>query len=484
MRLKMIFNMLGLICVYIGIVIFAPSVVALYYKDFQSFKIFTLTALISIVLGFILKGKNFDKEKINDLKKSEALFTVAFSWILFSIIASVPYYFYGLSPINSLFEGVSGVTTTGATILTHFDYPKTFFFWRAFSQWLGAMGIIVLFVAILPQFKVAGRQLFFAEAPGPTEDRITPRIRNTAKALWAMYLGLTLLEISILHLLGMPWFDSVCNSFATLSAGGFSSEPQSMIGYNSLIIWVVSIFMFLAGANFALQYKVITSGNFKIIFKNSEFIFYFSIVVFLGILCSLGLFFFNHFSFSESTTHGFFQIISIITSTGFASFDFTAFNIFSKLCIILTMLIGGCAGSAAGGIKVVRVLIVFKYLKIELKKILHPNGVFPLKLDGNVVNKEIVLQILAFVLFYILIAIISTVVVTGIEGNMSIALSGTLSTLANAGPGFGSVIGPMGNFDSLNGFTKFVFIINMLVGRLEIIPFLTLFQKESWNFKK
>ncbi len=286
MRLNYLANAIGLIMIYIGLVILSPIAVALIYKEFTSVLPFAAAGLASMLTGLCLR--KFVKEasqvdNLNDIKKAEALFIVAVSWIVFGIVSGTPYLFYGLTPLDSLFESVSGITTTGATILTHFNYPHAFFFWRSLTQWLGGLGIIVLFIAILPQFAVAGRQMFFAETPGPTEDKFTPRIRNTASALWKVYAGITLTQIILLVIAGMPVFDSVCNSFATMAAGGFSPNPQSIMGYHSnYITWIVLVFMFLAGASFNLQYKAIVQKNPLVLLKNEEFRTYLCAVLFMA----------------------------------------------------------------------------------------------------------------------------------------------------------------------------------------------------------
>ena len=263
MRLNYLSYAIGLVMLYMGLVLLVPVSVALYYHDYFSVGSFLSAGVLSSIIGYgIRKFTPADLENLNDIKKSEALFIVAISWMIFCIIAAVPYLWYGFSPIDAMFEATSGITTTGATVLTHFDYPKAMFFWRSFTQWIGGMGIIVLFIAVLPQFAVAGRQMFFAEAPGPTEDKLYPRIRNTASALWVVYLGLTLLAAVLLHFAGMPKFDSVCNAMSTLSAGGFSPNAQSIMGYGSnLINWIIIAFMFFAGANFILQLRIITKKN-------------------------------------------------------------------------------------------------------------------------------------------------------------------------------------------------------------------------------
>lgn len=488
MRLNYLANALGLIMMYIGAVILAPIFIALYYQDFNSVLPFMIASFVSAFVGFALRTlvKNASNiENLNDIKKSEALFLVVLSWIVFGIISAIPYLFYGLSPINSLFEAVSGITTTGATILTHFDYPKAMFFWRGLTQWLGGMGIIVLFIAILPQFAVAGRQMFFAEAPGPTEDKFTPRIKHTATALWIVYIGLTVLQIIALKLAGMSLFDSVCNSFTTLAAGGFSPSSTSIMGYHSnLIHWIIILFMFLAGANFALQYKILIKGKFDALIKSEEFRAYLGFVLVLSGLLAYALFLQNHYHIFDAIRDGLFQVISLMTTTGFANVDFSLWSVGAKVLLFIAMLTGSCAGSAGGGIKIVRILLVFKYLKRELTKIMHPNAVINIKIDNVIVPKDVITQILGFVIFYMLVFVTSTTLVSIIEESVVIGITGSITTLGNIGPGFGAIIGPMGSFDSLCISSKSIFILNMLVGRLELIPFLVMLQPDFWTVKQ
>ena len=283
MRLTYIFTALVLVLRCISLVILAPAAVAIYFHDWNSVVPFLGASFLSLALSFIFRRKSGSFESLNDIKKSEALCIVALSWICFSLIGMLPYIHYGLNPLNALFESVSGITTTGATILTHFDYPKAMFFWRSMSQWLGGMGIIVLFIAVLPQFAVAGRQMFFAESPGAssTESKLTPRIRQTAGALWGIYFVLTIIEICVLKYLGMPLFDSICNSFSTLAGGGFSPAQNSIMDYGQAkFFWVIAIFMFLSGMNFALQYKLYIKRNFQALIKDDEFKLYFFVVIF------------------------------------------------------------------------------------------------------------------------------------------------------------------------------------------------------------
>lgn len=485
MRLNYVANALSETMRYTGFVILVPVLVALYCHDFNSIFPFVTASLVAILGSWVLKRivpNTRNLENLNDIKKDEALFIVAFSWIVFGLISAIPYLFYGLSPLNSLFEAVSGITTTGATILTHFDYPKAFFFWRAFTQWLGGLGIIVLFIAILPQFAVAGRQMFFAEAPGPTEDKFTPRIRNTASALWRIYLGLTVLEIVLLYLAKMPLFDAVCNSLSTLSAAGFSPNPESIMGYHSVqITWIVLVFMFFAGASFNLQYKVISQKKPMLLFKNEEFRLYTILVLFMAGFITVSLCLNNGFGIFKNFTDALFQVVSLATSTGSASADFIQWNYTSKAFLFVVMFMGSCASSAGGGIKMARWLVVFKTMKSEITKILHPNAIINIKVDGKTVQPEVARQIIVFVFFYFLIFAVIGVLLSIFEGDTVLGLTGAISALGNIGPSLAPSLGPMGSFDGLEAASKSIMIVGMLVGRLEIIPFLVMFQKDFWR---
>ena len=487
MRLNYLAKAIGLTMIYIGVVTLTPIITALYYHDFNSILPFVTAGTISAFFGWLfmkLVPNTEELENLNDIKKAEALFIVAVSWVIFGIVAGIPYLFYGISPLNAMFESVSGITTTGATILTNFDYPKTFFFWRSLTQWLGGLGIIVLFVAILPQFAVAGRQMFFAEAPGPTEDKFTPRIRNTASALWKVYAGLTLLNIIFLVIAGMPKFDAVCNSFSTLSAAGFSPNPQSIMGYHSnLINWITIIFMFLAGASFNIQYKAIVQKNPLVLFKNEEFKLYFSLVMIMAVLITISLIINTHYGVFQGFTDALYQVVSITTSTGSANVDFVQWDYVSKVLLFIVMFMGSCSGSAGGGIKMVRWLIVYKAMKSELLRILHPNAIINIKVDNKSVPAEVTRQIVVYVFYYFIIFGITSIIIAILEHNSIIGLAGSITALGNIGPGFEQLTGPMGSFNGIHPASKCIMIFNMLVGRLELIPFLVMLQKDFWSLK-
>jgi len=486
MRLTYLAYTFSLAMMYFSIVLVVPIFVALVYQEANAIFPFLVAAsssfLIATTLRKVVSGTSQIKS-INDIKKSEGLCVVTFCWIFAGLFAMIPYLFFGLTPIDAFFEATSGITATGSTIFTHYDYPKALFFWRAFTQWLGGMGIIVLFIAILPQFAIAGRQLFFAEAPGPTEDKFTPRIKNTAASLWKIYFGMTILATVLLKFCGMSWFNSVCHALSCVSGGGFSPNADSLIGSSKVVLWIIAFFAFFAGASYNLQYQVWTKFNPFLLFKNEEFRTYFSIVLVLGLLLTGSLFIHSHYDISNSITHSFFQISSVISSTGFCSVDFAKWDYTSQVILFVAMLAGSCASSAGGGIKIMRWLLIFKIMKTELAKILHPKAVFNIKIGRYSVPKDVLYQTLMFVFFYLTILVVSSLLVSVIEQNTTIGVSGTISSLGNIGPGEGQIIGPLGSYASLHDSSKLIFIMDMFIGRLELIPFLVLFQKDLWVIK-
>ena len=487
MRLSYLAYTFSLAMMYFSFVLLIPIIPAIIFNEASAVLPFIVAGasalMLSITLRKIIPGASQIKS-VNDIKKSEGLCVVTFSWIFAGLFAMIPYLFFGISPINAFFEATSGITATGATIFSHFDYPKTLFFWRSFSQWLGGMGIIVLFIAILPQFAVAGRQLFFAEAPGPTEDKLTPRIKSTALSLWKIYFGMTILEILLLKFFGMDWYYAICHAFSSVSGGGFSPQAESLIGYSNAIIWVICFFMFFAGASYNLQYRAWSKFNPLVLFKNEEFRTYFIIVIGLAILLASSLYLHSHYNVVESLTHSFFQICSVISTTGFCSVDFAAWDYTSKALLFIAMFSGSCASSAGGGIKIVRWLLVAKIMKSELAKILHPKAVYNIKVGKYSVPKDILYQTLMFVSFYLVILTLSAFLIAIIEQSTVIGISSAVSALGNIGPGLGKIIGPLGNYDSLNEISKFIIILDMYIGRLELIPFLVLFQKSIWTLHK
>lgn len=474
---------LGLILIGFSSIVFLPVLVALIYGDYFSVIPFATASVFGVVLGLLcrLPGRR-ERNSLDSLKRTEGLLIVLLAWVVTSLIGAIPYLFYNISPLDACFEAVSGITTTGATILQDFSlYPHAFFFWRSLTQWLGGMGIVVLVVAVLPQLSVAGRQIFFAEAPGPTEEKLTPRIANTAKALWLVYTALTLIQCIMLYFFGMPLFDAICNSLSTMAAGGFSPNPQSIMGYeNPTFTWVITFFMFLAGSNYALQYSFFIKRKPLALFSSGEFRLYTALILTVSALLTVSLVSLQNLGIVDGVREAFFQVISLITTTGFASSDFGLWCIPAQAILLTTMYAGGCAGSAGGGIKIVRILFMAKYLRREIVRILHPHAVVTVKIDQQTVSEDVQSQMLGFLLFYLLLMAFSGLAITIIEGNASVGFIGTAATIGNIGPGLGE-IGPMGSFGGLSPLTKLIMLFNMIAGRLELIPVLVLFNKDFWN---
>lgn len=471
----------------LSIMVLFPVIVAVIYRQYSSIIPFCVASLTAYFLSLIMRSfhKKSGIDNLNNIKKSECLFIVISTWILAVIIATIPYLFFQIPPIDALFEAMSGITTTGATINANIDYPYALFFWRSFTQWLGGMGIIVLFIAVLPQFAVAGRQMFFAESPGPTEEKLTPRIRSTASALWKIYVILTLLQMVLLKVAGMQWFDAICNSLSTLSAGGFSPNGESIMGYGSMCItWIVLVFIFISGINFNLQYKAITKFDITVLFKSEEFRAY--LLIFLGIsaLVCGSLILNDHYKIFDAITHSCYQVISIMSSTGSISDDYNSWHFTTKLFLFIAMFTGGCASSASGGIKIARWVLLWKLMKAEVMKVLHPNAVVNVKMDNNIIPKDVLFQIVMYISFIMTFIAISVIVISILEQDLTIGITGSISAIGNIGPAFGHVIGPMYGYETLHPISKFIIIIDMLIGRLELIPFLVLFQKEIWCFSK
>ena len=483
MKFNIIFYGIGTVLKYLGILFLLPIVCAVCFKENHAIAPYLVTSLVSSALGFLMTTKKVEEKEINSTNKKEALTLVFFIWLLFGVLCTIPYFFYDFSVPNALFEAVSGITTTGATIISDFSlYPKSLFFYRSLTQWLGGMGIIVLFIAILPQFAVAGRNMFYGEMTGPVEDKITPRIRYSASWLWGLYVLFTFIEVLLLKFVcGINLYDSICTAFSTLSSGGFSPQAQSIAAYGDWkVTFIVLVFMFIAGANFLLQYKIFIKRKPEAFLKSEEFKVYLGLILILSLAIFLILIIKTHMDAPNALLHSFFQTVSIITTTGFASCDYSSWNIDAKIILFLLMFTGACAGSTSGGFKIIRWIFVYKYLKNEISKIIHPQAIYPIKIEGKTIGEDTKGQLVAFVIFYFAIFGISTFLVALIEHNTTVALTGSIAMLGNVGPAFGP-LHPFGNYAELSVATKFIFIFNMLIGRLELIPFLALLHPDLWH---
>ena len=475
MRLSHVINVAGRILRLFGVMFLAPIVVALYYGERSDLGGFLLAGGVSVVLGQVMVRASIAAD---DLRRIEALAVVSGTWLVVAQLGAIPYLWVGFGPVDALFESMSGFTTTGATILTDFaGLGRATMFWRSLTQWLGGMGVITLFVAVLPRLAGDMRQLFFAEAPGPTDQKLTPHLRQTAAYLWRFYVGLTLAEVLALSLAGMPLYDAVTHSMTTLAAGGFSPRAESIMAFDSAAVeWIICGFMFLAGANFALQYRAML-GRPQSLFRDDEFRTYAAIVAVAAASLTMLLWSSGTDGTVRTAT---FQSLSILTTTGFASVDFNLWTDQAKVVLLALMFIGGCAGSAAGGPKVLRHVLVGRYTLQELRRTLHPRGVLPVKLGGAVVSEEIMRGVLVFFLFYILTFAVCAAVVIGFGADIVTGLTATIATLGNIGPGVAGV-GPMESYAHLHPVSKVVLTLAMWIGRLEVLTVLALLRFEVWR---
>jgi len=483
MNLKLCIKILSGIIIVAGFFILFPAIVSAIYNDGE------LSRLISISLITIIAGNIIFlliKPAKKNLSHRDGFFIVTFSWILFSLIGALPFYFskYFSSFDDAFFEAASGFTTTGSTILTNIEsVAPSLLFWRSLIQWLGGMGFIVLSIAILPFLEIGGMQLYKAEVPGPTKDKLTPRIEDTAKILWIVYTLLTIFEIILLKLGGMNLFDSICHSFTTMATGGFSPKNASIAAYNSSYIdWVITIFMFLAGINFKIHYLILIKHRFKKDILNNETMFYFKltcisviIFTFLNIITHIYSDFFTSLRYSA------FQVVSILTTTGFGTANYEKWHPVLQFILILLMLVGGCAGSTGGGIKNIRILIFLKYTFNQILKVIHPNSVKLIKVDGKVIDQNIISSVISFISLYFIIFTISSLLVLAFGGqDLVTSLSAVIATMSNIGPGLGNV-GPVDNFSQFTPFAKFVLSLSMIIGRLEFYTVLVLFSPVFWK---
>ncbi len=422
------------------------------------------------------------KFKNKNIGKREGYIIVSFTWIVISLFGTLPFLFSGTIPqfTNAFFETISGFTTTGASILTDIEsLPQGILFWRSLTHWIGGMGIIVLSVAILPFLGIGGQQMFVAEMPGVQHDKLHPRITQTAKRLWAIYLILTISQTILLMVGGMGFFDSLCHTFGTVATGGFSTKNTSIIEFNPFIQYVIIIFMILAGTNFTLHYLGL-HGRFRKVWKNEEFrkYLYLILIVCAAITVSLVLLRDENleFAFRESL----FQVVSIVTTTGYVTADYLLWPGALWMIIFLLMFVGGSAGSTGGGIKVIRQLLLFKNSGKELKRLIHPSAIIPVKLNGKAVPQDIIYKVMAFFLIYIIIFAFGTMIMSILGLDFETAIGSTAATLGNIGPGIGDV-GPTGNYETIPVFGKWFLAFLMLLGRLELFTVLIIFAPAFWK---
>ena len=490
---KIIFHFLGLLLLFNGGFILLSSLVSLIYKDGVTLDLF-FAGIITLLVGGLMMFRTKDHKK--EMNKREGYIVVTFGWIIMTLSGTLPYILTGVIPefTNAFFETMSGFTTTGASILNDIEaVPKGVLFWRSLTHWIGGMGIIVLAVAILPLLGIGGMQLFAAEAPGPSADKLHPRITDTAKRLWLIYFGYTAIETVLLKVAGMSFFDAINHAMCTLSTGGFSTKNESIAYWNDqpIIQYIIIVFMFLAGTNFVLSYFAF-KGKVQKIIKDEEFKLYFKFIVVFTIIASLIIYFQADPSVSSIShpmvwgegesafRHGLFQVLAIITTTGFVTADYTLWAPFLVVFFFGLMFLGGSAGSTSGGVKVVRHLLMIKNGFVEFRRSLHPNAILPVRYNTKAVSGDIVFNILAFFILYMLSFIIGALVFSmfGIDFESSVGLAA--SSLGNVGPALGD-FGPVNNYAALPALGKWWASFLMLIGRLELFTVLILLTPFFWR---
>lgn len=441
---------------------------------------FLLSALAAGLAGLLLQAVGARR---GEPSRREALISVLLLWLVVPAFGGLPFVISGgMGPLNAMFESMSGFTTTGATVLGDFDdLSRSLFMWRSLTQWLGGIGIIVLFIAVLPQLAIAGRQLFFAEAPGPTEEKLTPRLRNTASAILLVYTSLTLLCALAYGLAGMSPYDAVAHAFTTLAAGGFSPEPFSFQDFaNPALEWVAVVFMLFAGANFALLYRA-AAGRPLDLWNNAEFRAY--LLIALGASLVLALALRGAYAGAEALRHGFFQVLSILTTTGYASADFALWPERAQMVLLLLMFIGGSAGSAAGGVKVVRLLIIGRIASREVRRVLYPRAVLPLRVGSQLVSEDVSRAVSGFITLYIGLFIFTTAMLVAFGADFVTAFTASIACLGNIGPGLAEV-GPMANFAELHPVSRGLLTFAMYAGRLEVVTVFVVLDPEWWRLPR
>ncbi len=477
MNTSIIRYLLGHILKIEGILILLPCLVALIYGENEGFS-YLLVSLVALFAGIILTIR---KPNSTVFYLKEGCIATALSWILLSLVGAIPFYLTGEIPsfINALFETVSGFTTTGASILNDVEaLSHASLMWRSFTHWIGGMGVLVFLLAILPMAGGSNMNLMRAESPGPTVGKLVPKVATTARLLYIIYIGMTILQIVLLLFGDMPLFDAVTTAFGTAGTGGFGIKNDSLGGYSPYIQWVVTIFMILFGVNFNAYYLIIF-GKLKKALCMEEIRGYFAIIFasagFIAIqLLQSGMVWF------DSVRHSLFQVASIITTTGYATMDFDLWTQSSKMVLVLLMFIGACAGSTGGGLKVSRILILIKTIYRELSYFIHPRSVRKLKMDDKLIEHEVVRSTNVYFITFIILFVASVFALSFEGHDFTTNFTAVAATINNIGPGL-EMVGPTCNFGFFTPFSKIVLMLDMLIGRLELFPMLLLFHPIIWK---
>ncbi len=481
MNLRVITRFVAILTLFLGISMGAPLMVSLIHREGSTWALL-LSMLITSSVGLILFVSTRNKEE-NLLNHREGVAIVTIGWLMSGLFGTLPYLFSGTIPefTNAYFESISGFTTTGASILPDIEsLPKGILLWRSLTQWFGGMGIIVLSIAILPFLGVGGMQLYKAEIPSPVVDKLKPRISETAKVLWKVYILITGLEIVLLFAGGMSLFDAICHSFCTMPTGGFSTKNMSIAHFNTLYFHVVFIvFMLLAGINFSLHYKLI-KGDFRIFGRDSECKIFLILVGLFTLIVTLNIYGSVYSSIGNAFRHAAFQVGSIITTTGFVTADYGKWPTLSQLILLVCMLIGAMAGSTGGGMKTMRIILLIKHSYQQVFHIIHPHAVTTVKLGGRSVPQDILNGIWGFFILYLGLFIVATLIMALLGLDIISAVASVAASIGNIGPGLG-IVGPINNYLTVHLIGKWVLIFCMVLGRLEIYTVIVLLVPEYWR---
>ena len=479
MNYSIVLYILGCVLKFESAFLVLPALVGLIYREHASVS-YLAVAVLCLILGVLLTHK---KPRSTNLYTREGFVAVALSWIIMSIFGAIPFVLTGDIPfyVDALFETISGFTTTGSSILTDVEsISKASLFWRSFSHWIGGMGVFVFIMAILPMMGGSTMNLMKAESPGPSVSKLVPHVKDTAKILYGIYIAITICEATILRALGMPLFDSLTTTFGTVGTGGFGIRNDSIAGYSPAIQITITVFMILSGINYTAYFYILT-GKIKELFKMEEVRWYLAII-----FGSVAVITWNvrslYPTFSETLRHAFFQVGSIITTTGYATTDFDLWPALSKTLLVTLMFIGACAGSTSGGIKVSRILILLKTIRKELSLIIHPRQVKKIRMDGHPVDHETLRSANVFLVVYFVLLLTSMLLISVDEFDFSTNFTSVVTVLNNIGPGL-NLVGPTQNFSIFSPFSKFVLMFDMLAGRLELFPMMILLMPSTWKRK-
>ncbi len=481
MKWRFIFHVVGVLIFYLGLAMLVPILFGIYYKDGSVealFKSMAVTMASGVVLYLATRGATTDV-----MSQRDGMAIVSLGWTTVGFFGALPFFLCGdgCSFTDAFFESVSGFTTTGASILTNIEaLSKGLLMWRSFIQWLGGMGIIVLSIAILPFLGVGGMQLYKAEVPSPVPDKLKPRIRDTAMILWKVYLLFTLIETVLLLFGGMNLYDALSHALTTMPTGGFSTKNASVAHFDSTYIDIVIIvFMMLAGINFSLHYQML-KGRPMALFRDSECRFFLGMVAVLTLLVTVDIHGVIFENLGQSIRYSAFQVVSIVTTTGYATFDYEQWPAMSQILLLLCMFLGASAGSTGGGVKCLRVMLCFKYCYKELFLLIHPRAVVQVKIGGKGVSEDVVRSVLGFLALYVALYALATVILAATGVDFVTSIGAVAASLGNIGPGFG-MVGPVENYAQIPTAGKWLLSWCMLLGRLEIYTLIIFLVPEFWR---